>query len=194
MNLLGMLLDQQGSPALQQITRTFGVSEGDARNALSALVPALARGMQNNMARQNGLQDLLGALAKGGHQRYLDQAMPREEVTTDGNAILGHLFGSKDISRRVASHAAAQTGLDSGLLKKMLPVIAALVMGSVSRQTGAGQGIPGLPGGAAAGSGLPGMPGSAAGGGLGDLLTRFLDADKDGSVLDDLMGMAGKLF
>ncbi|HUT41361.1 MAG TPA: DUF937 domain-containing protein [Gammaproteobacteria bacterium] len=181
MNLLGMLLDAQGSPALKQLTSTFGVSEGDAKNALSALVPALARGMQNNLAKQNGVEDLLGALAKGQHQRYIEQpdALPAQVVTADGNAILGHLFGSKDVSRRVASHAAAQTGLDAGLLKKMLPVIAAMVMGSVSKQAGA-QKMPGE------------MAGMAGGAGIGGLLTQFLDADKDGSVIDDLMGMARK--
>ncbi|MEZ5543511.1 MAG: DUF937 domain-containing protein [Pseudomonadota bacterium] len=183
MNLLGMLLDTQGSAALKQLTGAFGVSESEARTALSALVPALARGMQNNMATPQGAEDLLGALARGGHQRYIDQpgAVPAQQVTADGNAILGHLLGSKDVSRRVAGHAADQTGLDSGLLKKMLPVIATLVMGAVSKQTGAVQGLPG------------GLGGQAAGGaGLGGMLTQFLDADKDGSILDDLMGMARK--
>lgn len=73
MNLLGTLLDAQGSPALKQLTSAFGVSEGDAKNALSALVPVLARGMQNNLAQQNGVEDLIGALAKGQHQRYIEQ-------------------------------------------------------------------------------------------------------------------------
>lgn len=77
----------------------------------------------------------------------------------------------------MAGHAAARTGLDSDLLKRMLPVIATLVMGSVSRHAEA--------------QALPGEP-DAGSSGIGGLLTRFLDADKDGSVLDDLMGMAGK--
>ncbi len=181
MNLLDMLLNAQGSPALKQLTAAFGVSEGDAKNALSALVPALARGMQNNLAQQNGVEDLLGALAKGQHQRYIDQpgSLPAEQIAVEGNAILGHLFGSKDVSRRVAGQAAAQTGLDAGLLKKMLPVIAAMVMGSVSKQTGA-QTRPG------------GLAGKTDAVNVGGLLTQFLDADKDGSVLDDLMGMARK--
>jgi len=46
MNLLGMLLDPQGSPALKQLTSGFGIDEDDARNAIGALVPALTRGMQ----------------------------------------------------------------------------------------------------------------------------------------------------
>jgi len=181
MNLLGMLLDPQGSPALKQLTSGFGINEDDARNALGALVPALARGMQKNLSRQSGLEELLGALTTGQHQRYVDQpgSSASQQATGEGNAILGHLLGSKDVSRRVASHAAAQTGLDAGLLRKMLPVIATLVMGSVSKQAEART--------------PPGDPaGKTVGADIGGLLTQFLDADKDGSVLDDLMGMARK--
>ena len=32
-------------------------------------------------------------------------------VTDDGNAILGHIFGSKDVSRGVANQAADLTGI-----------------------------------------------------------------------------------
>jgi hypothetical protein len=180
-NLLGMLLDSHETPALGHLASAFGVNEGDAKNALSALVPALTRGMQNNLAQENGLGDLLAALAKGQHQRYVDQPdiVTTPQASEEGNAILGHLLGSKDVSRRVACHAAAQTGLDAGLLKRMLPVVATLVMGMVSKQAGS-QNLPG------------GMHGKAGGIDAGGLLTQFLDADKDGSVLDDLMGLARK--
>ena len=183
MNLLGMLLDKQGAPALQQLSKGFGLSEGDARNVLSEMVPALSRGMQNNLSKQGGLESLLGALKKGNHQRYLDQPenLAGDQATQEGNAILGHLFGSKDVSRRVARHAAGETGVDEGMLKRILPVIATMVMGSVSKQAG-GQN---LLGGLSAGESEP----AAAG-----LLSQFLDADKDGSVIDDVLGMAGKFF
>ncbi len=183
MNLLGMLLDNQGSPALQQLSKGFGLSEGDARNVLSEMVPALSRGMQNNVSKQGGLEDLLGALSKGNHQHYIDQpeSLASEQATQEGNAILGHLFGSKDVSRRVAQHASGKTGVDEGLLKKMLPVIATMVMGSVSKQADAQN----LAGGMSAGESASGSAG---------LLNQFLDADKDGSVIDDVLGMARKLF
>jgi hypothetical protein len=183
MNLLGMLLDSQGSPALKQLASGFGLSEGDAQKVLTEMVPALSRGMQNNLAKQGGVEDLLGALARGNHQRYIDQpeSLSGEQASQEGNAILGHLFGSKDVSRRVARHAYGKTGVDEGLLKKMLPVIATMMMGAVSKQAGS-QNLPG------------GLTPDAAGSSSAGLLTKFLDADKDGSVLDDILGMAGKLF
>ena len=47
----------------------------------------------------------------------------------------GHLLGSKDLSRSVATHAAQKTGLTDGLLKKMLPIVATMLMGSLSKQS-----------------------------------------------------------
>jgi hypothetical protein len=181
MNLLGLLLDAQDSPALQQLAKNFGISETAAKQAVSEVAPALSRGLQHNISQQSGLEGLLGALKSGNHQRYLDQpdTLAGEAATTEGNAILGHILGGKDVSRRVASHAATRTGLDSGLLKKMLPVIATMVMGSMSKQAASSNLLDG-PGGGSQASGATG------------LLTQFLDADKDGSVMDDLLGMAGR--
>ncbi|MBK7469630.1 MAG: hypothetical protein IPI73_02305 [Betaproteobacteria bacterium] len=53
----------------------------------------------------------------------------RADDVNRGNDVLGQIFGSKDVSRAVAQNAAAQSGLDSSLLKKMLPMLAMLVAG-----------------------------------------------------------------
>jgi hypothetical protein len=47
----------------------------------------------------------------------------------DGNGILGHILGSKDVSRQVAAQASARTGIGADVLKKMLPLVATLAMG-----------------------------------------------------------------
>ena len=80
---------------------------------------------------------MLGALQKGNHAQQLDDPshFQRPEAVSDGNNILGHIFGSKDVSRNVAQRASQKTGVDSGILKQMLPVIASMVMGSMSKQT-----------------------------------------------------------
>jgi hypothetical protein len=109
------------------------------------------------------------------------EELTRTETVADGNNILGHIFGSKDVSRNVAQSAAEQTGIDSGILKKMLPMVAAMAMGSLSKNSAAG--------------GLTNqLAGNASSGGLSGMLTQFLDADNDGNVADDLLNMAKKLF
>ena len=181
MNLLNLLLDSQNSPAIKQLAASFGLSEDAAKSAVSEMAPALSRGLQHNAASPQGLEALMGALSKGDHQHYVDQpeSLTRDDAVTDGNAILGHILGSKDASRRVAGHAASTTGLDSGLLKKMLPMVATMVMGSMSKQATASK-----------------LPGNLTGGddtsGASSLLMQLLDSDKDGSVMDDIIGLAGK--
>ena len=52
------------------------------------------------------------AVVKGGHQRYLGniEAAASQAGVTEGNGILGHIFGSKDVSRNVAAHASSASG------------------------------------------------------------------------------------
>ena len=167
----------RGSAARQQ----FGLNEDQASSALSALVPALAAGFHKNMSSQQGLDGLLGALVRGQRGRYADDAatLGQAETVADGNSILGHVFGSKDVSRRVATRASAQTGLGENVLKGMLPVVAAMMMGTMSQRLSQPAPVPAGPGGG--GDALLGM------------LAPMLAANRDGTMVDDVVGMVGRL-
>ena len=181
MDLLSMLLNQGGGGPVRQLGATFGLDENQTVSAISSLLPALGQGLARNASAPGGLESLLGALTGGGHQRYLEDpsTLGREDAIQDGNGILGHILGSKDVSRAVAQRASEKTGLGVDILKKMLPVVAAMAMGTLSRQTASARSSASA---VAPDSGLMGM------------LGQFLDANRDGSVLDDVMGMASKLF
>jgi hypothetical protein len=182
MSLLKSIIEAQGGNVLKQLAGNFNLNPEQAGQAVTQLLPALTGGLKKNMASTDGLGALMGALQKGNHSRYLEkpEELLRPEAVSDGNGILGHLLGSKDASRAVAAQAAQNTGLDVGMLKKMLPMVAAMTMGGMSKQV-QDQG--------ALGGALSAITGSGAGGMLG----KFLDADNDGSVLDDVMGFAKKL-
>jgi hypothetical protein len=184
MNLLETLANNP--ELITQLARSAGVGQAEARTGIEQLVPALSPGLQRNAGSQGGLDALLGALQGGGHQRCVEEPerLGRPDAIAGGNAILGHIFGSKEVGRNVASHAAQQSGLSADLLKQLLTMLAAAAMGTVGQQAKAG-------GSPAAGQGSHGQ---AAEGGAGDLLGQFLDADRDGSVLDDVLGMAAKFF
>lgn len=193
MNILDALFAAQGGGAVQQLGRQFGLRDDQVASALSALVPALASGLAKNATAAGGLDSLVGALAGGRHAGYLDDlaSLARPETAADGNGILGHVLGSKDASRQVAAQAAAASGIGADVLKKMLPVVAAMMMGALAKNTA------GRPG--SAGAGLPGGLGAALGGGAGagggllDMLAPMLDRDRDGSVVDDVAGMLGRM-
>ncbi len=200
MGVLDDLLNPQNSSAVRQIAHQAGVDEADARSALEHLSPALARGIQRNIGAEGGLESLLRALQSGNHGRYVDDPGQLGNAAADGNSILGHIFGSKEVSRGVASHVSQETGIGADLLKTMLPLVASLVMGALAKKT-AGGGVLGgqqqaLPG-DAGGGGLADILGSVlgggsqpSGGGLGGLLSSMLDSNRDNSVIDDILGMA----
>lgn len=213
MNLLDMIMAAQGGKAPQNLGSQFGLNAKQSQGAIAALLPAISSALKKNTASPQGLQGLLGALQGGQHQQYLDNAdmYAKPETVQDGNAILGHLFGSKDVSRAVAGHAAKQSGIGADVLKKMLPMVATMAMGSLSKQTQqpsmasqlAGLALGG--GGQQQSGGLGSLLGALTGGnarrqrgyqqqqqkGMG-ILGNLLDADGDGNMMDDVLGMAMK--
>ena len=200
------LLGQTGG--LQSIAKELGISESQAAAGAAALAPAILGGFKKQaQANPSGLEGLGGLLSQlGGGGLLEDVLAPKPTDVNRGNDVLGQIFGSKDVSRTVAQNASAQSGLDTSVLKKMLPMLAMLVAGYMAKQRGAGtpsaqaqpsqpeQGggglgdlLGGLFGGKAAAAGA--TPGGAGRGGLASML----DMDGDGNPLDDILRMAGKL-
>ena len=180
MDITDIIARGDGGRNLAFLAQQLGLDEAQTRAAVDQLVPAVEAGIRRETTSPDGLSGLLAALAKGNHARYLDG--DDAGIVDDGNAILGHIFGSKDVSRGVAAHAAAETGIGDGILKQMLPMIAAMVMGGLSKNVG-GAGTSGGSGGIGdiLGQVLGGGPASAGAGpsgggpgGLGDILGQVL--------------------
>ena len=187
------ILAQMGG--LQSIARELGVSEEQAASGAAALAPAILGGFTKQaQAQPTGVEGLGGLLERLGGGGLLDQVLaPQPTDVSQGNNVLGEIFGSKDVSRAVARNAASQSGLAPGLLQKMLPMLAMLISGYLARQHGGAGG-----GGAGGGLGdllgglLAGRAGAAAQGGRPGGLGAMLDANGDGNPLDDIIRMAGK--
>ena len=175
---MDLLKKSGGDAGLGAIAKQVGLSTDDAGKLLEALSPALTHGLQRQSASEKDLSGFKKALESGHHQRYLAQPdlIGQEDTLLDGNKILGHLFGSKDVSRNVAAHAAEQTGFDSGLIKKALPMLAAVVMGAASKASNSGKDIS-----------------NATTDGLGSLAGILLSKDGDSSI-GDIINLARKFF
>ena len=59
MDILNAIREAQGGNAVQQLGNRFGLQPDQVSAALSALVPALAAGFQNNMSTPQGMDGLL---------------------------------------------------------------------------------------------------------------------------------------
>lgn len=148
MNLLDMVLQAQGGSVVDQLSRSAGLDRSQTASAVQHLLPALTRAMQANIA-SGGTDGLIGALSRGRHADYVEhpEHLARPESAQDGNGILSHLLGSKDASRALAKQVAGQTGISEEMLKKLLPLVAATLMGTLSQSTkGGSSGAAGLMG------------------------------------------------
>lgn len=162
MNLMNLLTGSaQFNDSLSQIGSRVGLTSEQTQNAVTALLPALIGGLKQH----KGEADLSAVLTQSG----LTPGAAVSDQTTDlGNQILGKIFGSKDVSRQVASNASATTGIDADKLKLLLPLLASLSAGTLSSK-------------------------AQNKGGNGGFLD-MLDFDGDGSPLNDIAGLAGKFF
>ena len=171
MSILETILKSQGGGLVKQVAGSLNLDEAQAGAAVAQLLPALTQGIKTNVQKPSGLESLLGE----------DDAALFPPAFHQRHQGLGHLLGSKDVSRKVAADAAAKTGVDVDKLKQMLPMIATMAMGTLSKESSSG-GLSALMGGGGDKAGAMGM------------LSGFLDKDGDGSMADDLLGFAKKLF
>lgn len=182
---------------LQSIARELGLSESQAASGVAALTPAILGGFKKQMQSQpDGLAGLGGLLGRLGGGGLLDEVLGQQPTdVSQGNGVLAQIFGSKDVSRTVSRDAAAKTGLDTGILKKMLPMLAMLVAGYLAKRENAAAAQPSAQDGGL-GGGLGGLLGGLLGGGRseesGSSIASMLDMDGNGNPLDDIMRMAGK--
>ena len=189
------LISQMGG--LQAMAKELGINESQANAGIEALAPAILGGFKKQ-TQSSGLEGLGGLLGQLGGGNLLDQVLaPQATDPSQGNAVLGQIFGSPDVSRAVADNAASQSGLDSSVLKKMLPLLAMAVTGLLAKQGGDAASLSsGAEGGLAGLGGLGGMLGGLLGGQGntgGSGLLAMLDQNGDGNALDDILGMVGKV-
>ena len=204
------ILQQTGG--ISAIASQLGIPPALAEAGAGALLPAIVGGFSKQAdsagGGEGGLGSLIGMLGGlGGAGLATNVLSPEPTDIGAGNNVLGQIFGSKDVSRTVADHAAGQTGIDPALLKKMLPILAMLVGGYLSHQAGgaqqgqSGSGMGGILGsvlGSVLGGGAQAAPagGGGMGGMLGGVLGSLLGAGTTsggGNALDDIIGMASKL-
>ncbi len=191
MELLDILQQAQGGNALGAIGEQFGLDETQTAAAVQELAPVIAAGLRRNMARSpEEVVSLVQALQNGNHSQYLEDpnALQFGNVANEGNAILGKIFGSKEASRQVAMKAASSSGIGASIMKQLLPVIASMVIGSLTKKMtgGGGMSAPAPRGGGGLGGGLGDILGQVLGGGrgrsggagLGDILGQVLGGGK----------------
>lgn len=196
---------------VDQIAQQLGVDPAKAREAIGLAVPAILGGMQANAQDPGGEKSLAEAL--GQHDDDLadgvldgNDSIDRVD-TADGDKIVGHIFG--DNRDQVVNQLSGASGLGGGLVGKLLPMLAPVIMSYIAKRLLGGGGG----GGAAAQSGGMGSilgqilggsgRGGSHGGGLADVLGQVLGGGAPqqqqrssgidiGSILGGLLGAGRK--
>jgi len=187
--LLGLLQGQD----LGQLAEQVGGNEGQVKNGVMAALPAMLTALSKNTGTEKGAQELNNVLEKKHDGSILDNLSGylSNPDLKDGAGILNHLFGNQ--TSNVANAVSQSSGLDSNGSMKMLQMLAPILMGMLGQQKKQNnldaEGIGNLT------SMLASNFGSEAGAsGIMEAVTNLLDANKDGNVMDDIMGMVGKFF
>ncbi len=167
---------------LDQIAGKLGVDQDTARATVATALPSLVAGMQNNAASPEGASALQNAIAQ--HDAALIEGVVNIDAidTDDGQKIVDHVLGGNQAVLAAQLNGATPEGFDlGGLVQKVLPMLAPLVMSFLSKNASS----------AAVAGGEGGGGGFDLGGMLGGLLGGGQQGSQGGGL--DLGGMLGGL-
>jgi hypothetical protein len=145
MNLFEMMQSAQHGQAMQNLARQYGLSLQQTQAAIDALLPAFSMGLQRqtqNPYAFGNLAQMMTATPFGQMYDSDGDGIP-DRAAPLGQNVMSQLFGSKEVSNAIAAQAAATSGVGQAILKQMLPVIAAMLMGGLSKSVN-NQGLGGI--------------------------------------------------
>ena len=183
--LLGLLQGQD----LGKLAEQVGGNSAEVKNGVAAALPAILAAVNKNANSSEKAEGLNNALNQhdGSVLNNLGNYLQNPDLK-DGAGILGHLFGNN--TQNVVNAVSQSSGLDSQGSMKILQTLAPLVLGALGQQKKENnldaQGIGNLTSNLAANF--------AGEGGMMSMVTNLLDSNKDGNVMDDVMGLVGKFF
>ena len=186
--LLDLLSSPIGKQLISGVASQTGQPENKTADVLSMAMPLLLGAMKKNVSSPQGAEGLMNALSSKHDGGLLDNlgglfgGGVDQSVINDGAGILGHVFGGKQAN--VENALSQKSGLDAGSVAQILKIAAPLVMAYLGKQKAQSNVNDAIGLNSLLGSMLGGQPAQNQ-----SLITTLLDADGDGSVLDDVAGM-----
>lgn len=186
-NIIGLLQGQD----LQALTSKLGGDEAQVKSGLGLALPAILEALNKNTNTPEGAESLNKALEKDHDGSILDNVTGflNNPESANGLGILGHLFGDK--TPNVAQAVSKASGLDQNSSMQLLTMLAPLVLGFLGKEKKQNNlDANGL-------NNLTSMLSSNLAQSNPDIMSfvgSLLDSNKDGSFLDEALGMLGGFF
>jgi len=187
--ILNLLNSDLATSLISGTSKRLGQEKEQTGLGLSTALPLILSALKNNVSSSNGAASILGALSNDKHDgsilENLGDILGKKDSMKDGANILGHVFGGKE--QNVAQAVSAKSGLDMEKSMDLLKMAAPVIMGFLGKQSRQNN--------IADSKGLDDLLGGLLGGGNQvqegqNMITKILDADGDGSIIDDVIGMA----
>lgn len=176
MNILNTILESGlDENILGAISQKTGIDTSSIQDIVSQVAPQLINGAKENLASQNDSSSLIDMISN----TNLDSLKQNPDLidNMDNSNMMGELFSSLNENEEdVAQALSAKSGIDSGSISSLIPMLAPLVLGALNKQTNLNS------------------TDTSNTNDITSMLTNFIDQDNDGSVVDDLVGMAKKFF
>lgn len=187
--ILDLLSSDLGKSIISGVAGSTGNDSSKTSSVLTMALPVLMKAMERNSSTPEGAEGLMGALSSKHDGSILDNlgglfgGGVDESVKEDGAGILNHILGSKQ--KGVEQVIGQKSGLDAGSVANILKVAAPILMGVLGNQAKQQN----VSSSNAIGDLLGGMLGGNSQKQEQSFLESILDADGDGSVIDDVAGM-----
>ncbi len=187
--ILDLLNSDLGKTIIKGVSNQTNQPQNKTQNVLTMALPLLMQSMKRNATTPKGAEGLMNALSNKHDGSILDNLGGLfnngvdANVLEDGSKILGHVLGGKQ--QQVESALGAKAGMDSGSVAQILKVAAPILMGVLGKESrqqniSNSNGIETLLGGLLKGKGSQQNQ---------SFIESILDADGDGSIIDDVAGM-----
>ena len=187
--ILDLLNSDLGKTIVSGVAGSTGTDVSKTSSVLTMAMPVLMKAMERNASTPEGAEGLMSALSNKHDGSILNNLSGLfgggvdEDVKQEGAGILGHLLGAKQ--KGVEQVISQKAGVDAGTVSQILKIAAPILMGYLGKQKNENN--------ASSSGDLSGLLGGLLGGSSAaseqGFLEKILDADGDGSVVDDVAGM-----
>lgn len=187
--ILDLLNSDLGKTIISGVSQESGQPQDKTGKLLTMAMPVLIQAMKRNASAPEGAQGLMNALSSKHDGSILDNlgdlfgGGDSNDVTNDGEKILEHVLGNKQ--QTVETALSQKSGMDAGSVSQILKVVAPILMGVLGKQKRR-QAVHNT-------NDIESFLGGLLSGNSKDqeqsFLESILDADGDGSIIDDVAGM-----
>jgi len=164
-NFVDEFMKNYGPEVTRQMSSNFNIDQGTVQKLIPQLAPLILGGLKRQKDDRGGDERVNHILNKYGDSSVLDNIkdlISSKAGDTAADANLGGLLGTGG-GTLAAQTLGRQMNVDSSVIQKMIPALAPLILGALTKKRDTGP------------TGISGVG-------------SLLDADGDGSIIDDVAG------